>query len=106
MITHSLTHSLTSFTFSQLTWGSRTAFATDEKSLVAQRILPLRALPLLPQFKGFGTERARLGTKNRGFGTERARLGTFRGFGTERARLGTLRGLGNLRFFLPKIRPI
>ena len=25
----------------------------------------------------------------RGFGTERARLGTFRGSGTERARLGT-----------------
>ena len=33
-------------------------------------------------FRGFVTERARLGTF-RGFGTERARLGTFRGFGTE-----------------------
>ena len=40
------------------------------------------------QFKGFSTERARLGTF-RCFGTERARLGTFRGFGTERARLDT-----------------
>ena len=38
--------------------------------------------------RGFGTERARLGTF-RGLCTERARLGTFRGFGTERARLGT-----------------
>ena len=37
--------------------------------------------------RGFGTERARLGTF-RGFETERARLGTLRGFGTERARLG------------------
>ena len=27
----------------------------------------------------------------RGFGTERERLGTFRGFGTKRARLGTFR---------------
>ena len=62
--------------------------------------MQLRALPLLPQFKGFGTERARLGTKNRGFGTERARLGTFRGFGTERARLDTFRGFGTgLRAF-------
>ena len=40
-------------------------------------------------FRGFCTERARLGTF-RGLGTERARLDTFRGFGTERARLGTL----------------
>ena len=42
----------------------------------------------MPHLKGFGTERARLGTF-RGFGTERARPGTFRGFDTERARLGT-----------------
>ena len=46
--------------------------------------------------KGFGIERARLGTF-RGFGTERARLGTFRGLGTERARLGPFRGLGTTR---------
>ena len=46
--------------------------------------------------RGFGTERARLGTF-RGFETERARLGTLRGFGTERARLGTFRGLGTER---------
>ena len=66
---------------------------------MAQRIVPLRALSLLPQFKGFSTERARLGTF-RGFGTERARLGTFRGFGTERARLDTFRGFGTgLRAF-------
>ena len=59
---------------------------------MAQRILPPGALLLLPQFKGFDTERARLGTFNgfgNGFGTERERLGTFSGFGTERARLGT-----------------
>ena len=55
---------------------------------MAQSIVPLGALPHFPQFNGFSTERARLGTF-RGFGTERARLGTFRGFGTERARLGT-----------------
>merc|ERR1711872_923273 len=42
-----------------------------------------------PILRGFGTERARLGTFS-GFCTERARLGTFRGLGTERARLGTL----------------
>ena len=61
----------------------------------------MRALPLLPQFKGFGTERARLVTKKRGFGTERARLVTKkRGFGTERARLDTFRGFGTgLRAF-------
>jgi len=55
---------------------------------VAQRIVPLGALPYpsCPNLKGFGTERARLGTFN-GFGTERARLGAFRGLGTERARL-------------------
>ena len=47
-------------------------------------------------FRGFGTERARLGTF-RVFGTERARLGTFRGFGTERARLGTFRSFGTER---------
>merc|ERR1711980_27741 len=41
-----------------------------------------------PILRGFGTERARLGTF-RFFCTERARLGTFRGLGTERARLGT-----------------
>ena len=42
--------------------------------------------------RGFGTERARLGSF-RGFNTERARLGTFRGLCTERARLGTFGGL-------------
>ena len=49
---------------------------------------PAGALPVLPHFKGFGTERARLGTF-RGFGTERAKLGTFRGLCAERARLDT-----------------
>merc|ERR1711980_61028 len=49
-----------------------------------------------PTLRGFGTERARLGTF-RGFGTERARLGTFRGLVTERARLGPFRGLGTER---------
>ena len=64
----------------------------EEKSLVAQSIVLLRAF--LPQFKGFGTERARLVTKKRGFGTERARLVTRkRGFGTERARLDILEAL-------------
>ena len=42
----------------------------------------------LDTFRGFCTDRTL-----RGFGTERARLGTFRGFGTERARLGTLEAL-------------
>ena len=59
---------------------------------MAQSIVPHGALPLLPNLKGFGTERARL-CSFRGFGTERARLGTFRGFGTERARLGILKAL-------------
>ena len=53
------------------------------------------------QFKGFSTERARLGTF-RGFGTERARLGTFRGFGTERARLDTFRRLARFSTFSKK----
>ena len=39
---------------------------------ISQKKKPL----LLPHFKGFGTERARLGTF-RGFCAERARLGTF-----------------------------
>ena len=55
---------------------------------MAQSIVPLGALHPLLLFKGFGTERARLGTF-RGFGTERAKLGTFRGLCAERARLGT-----------------
>ena len=59
---------------------------------MAQRRVPLDTLLHMPHLKGFGTERARLGTF-RGFGTERARLVTFRGFGKERARLGTFRGL-------------
>ena len=58
-----------------------------------------------PTLRGFGTERARLGTF-RGFETERARLGTLRSFGTERARLGTFRGLKNLHIFFPKIPPL
>ena len=58
-------------------------------------------------FKGFGTERAKLGTFRgfgteapspspscltfKKFGTEREKLGPFRGFGTERARLGAFK---------------
>ena len=39
----------------------------------------------------------------RGFSTERARLGTFRGFGTERARLGTFKkNLKKMLFFYSK----
>merc|ERR1711973_462440 len=49
--------------------------------------------PFCNTLRGFGTERAKLGTF-RGFDTERARLGAFRGLGTERARLGAFRGLG------------
>merc|ERR1712212_1460602 len=52
--------------------------------------------PFCNTLRGFGTERARLGTF-RGFGTERERLGAFRGLGTERARLGAFRGLGTER---------
>ena len=62
----------------------------------AKHSSPAGALSVLPHFKGFGAERARLGIF-RGFGTERARLGTFRGFGTERARLGTFRSFGTER---------
>ena len=65
----------------------------ERKRLVAQSIAPPLAPSVLPHFKGFGAERARLGIF-RGFGTERVRLGTFRGFSTERARLGTFRGFG------------
>ena len=86
---------------SQLTWGSRTAFAIDDQLARRSTAKIERGLGTerarLGSFRGFNTERARLGIF-RGFGTERARLGTFRGFGTERARLGTFRGF--LIFFV------
>ena len=54
-------------------------------------------------------DRERLGHRTcktrhfKGFDTERARLGTFRGFGTERARLGTFKkNLKKLSFFYSK----
>ena len=48
--------------------------------------------------RGFGTQRARLGTF-RCFGTERARLDTLRGFGTERARVGTFKKISKMCVF-------
>merc|ERR1711973_333838 len=58
-----------------------------------------------PILRGFGTERARLGTF-RGFCTERARLGTFRGLGTERARLGTFNPNLSFRHFLKNLKKL
>ena len=116
---HSLHFTSLHFTHSRLTFVVSTPYGLPQASTTSWKgvdaalkarvhtalVLAPSPSPSCPTLRGFGTERARLGTF-RGFETERARLGTLRGFGTERARLGTFRGLKNLRFFLPKKPPL
>ena len=82
--THSLTHSLTSL--SQLTWGSRTVDATDDKT---KKCITFHSLTHSLTSLHFSqlTWGSRTGDATDD-DTERARLGPFRGLGTERARLG------------------
>ena len=72
-----------------------TSFSTSWNfaSIAGKLRLHIEGLPNLNKNR---TNLKKKSTNFRGFGTERARLSTFRGFGTERARLGTFRGFDKI----------